>query len=201
MTEFTIKDSGGRAEFAGGMVRDTEDDKLDYTSCLYGPLFERWMAHTTKGREKYPDTADGVPNWTLGAGDPLILARARRSAFRHFMAYMRGETDEDHAAGVVFNLNLAEFIKESLVPNAKLAEFPAESGLDAFYDAEFAKTGADPDVFTDEVKQAVVDINRQLRVIPGGSQDTMTPESQGLRAQAARERLARSRTLITPDTV
>ncbi|MCZ2111133.1 MAG: hypothetical protein LC118_16440 [Dehalococcoidia bacterium] len=114
MSEFTIKDSGARQEFDGGMVRDTEEGKIDFTSCLYGPMFRRWNDHLTKGRAKYPDREDGTPNWTLGAGNTDVLARAKRSAFRHFIAWLSGERDEDHAAGVFFNINLAEFIEDSL---------------------------------------------------------------------------------------
>ena len=112
MSSFEIKDSGARAEFDGGMVRDVEDDKIDYTSACYGPMFKRWMSHTTKGRAKYSDSEDGTPNWLLGTGDPEVLARGKRSAFRHFMAWLAGETDEDHASGVLFNINLVEACTE-----------------------------------------------------------------------------------------
>lgn len=95
------------------MVRDTAEGKIDYTSVLVGPMFYRWADHVTKGRKKYPDPKPGVPNWTLAAG-PEELARARASAFRHFVQWISGETDEDHAAAVMFNINLAEYVKERM---------------------------------------------------------------------------------------
>lgn len=106
MSDFTTKDSGARADLANGMVRDTEDSKPDYTLLLDGPMFERWCALLGRGAAKY-----GAHNWTkaLASTDPearaKTLARFRRSAFRHFMQWLHGDRDEDHAAAVIFNLN------------------------------------------------------------------------------------------------
>lgn len=109
MSEFEIKDSGARHNFDSGMMRDTEDNKTDYTSLVHGPMMERWAEHATKGRAKYPDVALGVPNWTQADG-PAELQRFKRSAFRHMLQWLRGETDEDHAAAVMFNIDGAEFV-------------------------------------------------------------------------------------------
>lgn len=119
MSEFAIKDSGKRQEFDGGMVRDTEDDKLDYTNLLqwFEPMGTRYAAHMTKGRTKYPDPEPGVPNWTLADITPEAEQRFRRSASRHFKQWLAGETDEDHAAAVLFNINGAEYVKERLGRN------------------------------------------------------------------------------------
>lgn len=108
--EFEIKDSGARESFEGGMVRDTADDKVDYSNVAYGPMLYRWAQHCTRGREKYPDPAPGVPNWTLAKGMVEHL-RFKASAFRHFMAWFWGLRDEDHAAGVFFNVNGAEYTR------------------------------------------------------------------------------------------
>lgn len=103
---FTTKDSGTRSELANGMVRDSEDDKADYTLVLDGPLFERWVALLGRGARKYRPR-----NWCLAlqatdrAAREKTKERFRRSAFRHFMQWMRGDVDEDHAAAVYFNLN------------------------------------------------------------------------------------------------
>lgn len=115
MSAYTIKDSGARQEFAGGMVRDTQEGKADYVSMRLGPMFKRWAAHLTAGRAKYPDVEVGVPNWTLAAGLEEY-ERARASAARHFEAWLAGERDEDHAAGVFFNINLAEYVLDRLYP-------------------------------------------------------------------------------------
>jgi hypothetical protein len=110
LSGFAIKDSGERQQFASGMVRDTQGGKTDYWRALDGPMFERWAEHLTKGAVKYPDVAPLVPNWTLAEGAEEI-ARFKASALRHFLQWFRGETDEDHAAAVFFNINGAEHVK------------------------------------------------------------------------------------------
>lgn len=103
---FKIKDSGERVEFPGGMVRDVTDGKTDWSLVADGPMLQRWAEHLTRGAGKY-----GRGNWLLASGD-AEYQRARESAFRHFMQWWYGETDEDHAAAVVFNINQAEYIKD-----------------------------------------------------------------------------------------
>lgn len=107
---FEIKDSGKREEFQSGMVRDTTDGKTNFLRVLEGPMFDRWAAHLSKGAVKYPDIAPGVANWTLANGEPE-LSRFKESAMRHFRQWLRGDTDEDHAAAVLFNINGAEYVK------------------------------------------------------------------------------------------
>jgi hypothetical protein len=114
---FTIKDSGERREFEGGMVRDTDDDKINFVSLLFGPMLRRWADHLTKGRKKYPDPKPGVPNWTLAEGEEEYH-RFRESAFRHFIAWLNDERDEDHAAGVFFNVNGAEYVRDKMTRSA-----------------------------------------------------------------------------------
>jgi hypothetical protein len=107
---YEIKDSGERAKFASGMVRDTQAGKLDWWRLFVGPMAERLVAHVTKGAVKYPDVELGVPNWTLAAGDAELF-RFKASAARHFVQWLRGDADEDHAAAVEFNINGAEYVK------------------------------------------------------------------------------------------
>lgn len=109
--EFSVKDSGKRHNFAGGMVRDTQEGKLDWWRLLIGPMPRRWVDHVTKGAQKYPDVAPGTPNWTLAAGEEEYH-RFRASAFRHFIQWWNGERDEDHAAAVFFNINGAEYVRD-----------------------------------------------------------------------------------------
>jgi hypothetical protein len=105
---FVVKDSGQRESFAGGMVRDVTTGKVDYTLVLDGPMFERWAAHLTKGAVKY-----GRGNWLLAEGE-AERQRFRESAFRHFIQWMRGDDDEDHAAATMFNINGHEELKSRL---------------------------------------------------------------------------------------
>jgi hypothetical protein len=101
------------------MVRDTAAGKVDFRRVLDGPMLDRWAAHLSKGAVKYPDVGPGVPNWTLAAG-PAELDRFKQSAFRHFLQWLRGDVDEDHAAAVFFNINGAEYVEgQSLEPAAE----------------------------------------------------------------------------------
>jgi hypothetical protein len=88
------------------MVRDTEDGKTDYTLILDGPMFDRWAEHMTKGAKKYARR-----NWMQATGE-AELERFERSALRHFLQWLRGDRDEDHAAAVIFNINGAEYVRE-----------------------------------------------------------------------------------------
>lgn len=108
MSDFVVKDSGKREEFSGGMVRDVEESKTDYTLVLDGPMFERWAVHLTKGAKKY-----AARNWMKAEGE-VELERFKRSALRHFLQWFRGENDEDHASGCYFNINGAEYVKERI---------------------------------------------------------------------------------------
>lgn len=108
---FTIKDSGQRASFESGMVRDTTEGKIEWHRVSDGPMLKRWAVHLTKGKQKYNDVKPGVPNWTLASGDEE-KQRFRQSAYRHFMQWYNGDQDEDHAAATYFNINGYEYTKE-----------------------------------------------------------------------------------------
>jgi hypothetical protein len=95
-------------EFDSGMVRDTTEGKVDYGLVLDGPMFKRWAVHMTKGAVKYAKR-----NWMKARGQQE-LDRFRESALRHFLQWYDGDTDEDHAAAVMFNINGAEFVKEQM---------------------------------------------------------------------------------------
>jgi dATP/dGTP diphosphohydrolase len=112
MADFLTKDSGARKEFPTGMRRDINDGKPRYDLVIplqmQEPLLKRWAELMARGADKY-----GERNWekagTLEEGE-----RYRDSAFRHFMQWFMGETDEDHAAAVFFNIQGAEYVKEQL---------------------------------------------------------------------------------------
>lgn len=110
---FQIKDSGERATFSSGMIRDTEIGKTDFTTIFDGPMADRYAAHLSKAKAKYPDLPDGTPNW-MQANGPAELIRFRKSAFRHFRQWLRGDRDEDHAAAVYFNVNGFEYVRDRM---------------------------------------------------------------------------------------
>lgn len=121
---FVTKDSGERAEFASGMQRDTESGKARFDLMLpegvkYEDQFLTRIAELmARGAEKYEDR-----NWEK-ADSVAELNRMKSSAFRHFMQWMCGETDEDHAAAVVFNLLAYETTKQKI--EEPLAEWEKE---------------------------------------------------------------------------
>ena len=105
---FTVTDSGERELFDSGMVRDTETGKVDLTYVIHGPMLVRWAEHMMKGAVKYDRE-----NWMQAAGT-AELERFKRSAFRHLVQWLLGETDEDHAAAILFNVNGFEYVKERM---------------------------------------------------------------------------------------
>jgi hypothetical protein len=111
--EFVIKDSGKREEFTGGMVRDTDEGKTYWSLVADGPMLRRWAVHLTKGAVKYVKR-----NWMKATGE-AEYDRFRESAFRHFMQWYYGERDEDHAAAVFFNINGAEYVRETIEASPK----------------------------------------------------------------------------------
>lgn len=113
ITKFSIKDSGKRHEFASGSLRDTAEGKIKWSRITFGPMMRRWAAHLTKAEAKYPDPTPGVPNFSLISTEEERI-RYRESAFRHFMSWFNGETDEDHAAATFFNINGVEIINNKL---------------------------------------------------------------------------------------
>lgn len=106
-----LKDSGERKLFDSGMIRDTATDKprFDLVIPLGIPYKElmltRWAELLRKGAIKYAER-----NWELADSDAEVN-HALASAFRHFMQWFSGETDEDHAAAVFFNINEVETIR------------------------------------------------------------------------------------------
>lgn len=116
MGEFVTKDSGARASFDSGMVRDTNDGKTLWHLVASGPMLRRWAELLTRGAVKYD-----ADNWMKARGQEE-LNRFRESAFRHFMQWFLGDTDEDHAAAVMFNINGAEYVKGQIALVRSIAD-------------------------------------------------------------------------------
>lgn len=107
MSEFITKDSGERQEFTSGMVRDTSTDKPRY-DLLDFPMLKRWAELMARGAKKY-----GENNWKKATGTPE-LNRFKESALRHMFQWLEGDTTEDHASAVFFNIAGAEMVKDKL---------------------------------------------------------------------------------------
>ena len=124
--DFVVKDSGQRVNFESGMVRDVATDKIDYELPLNGPMFDRWADHLTKGAVKYPDPVPGAANWMRASGVEEQI-RFRKSAVRHFRQWLRGDTDEDHAAAIFFNVNGFEYVN-TVVKDSRTMPWPLARG-------------------------------------------------------------------------
>lgn len=102
--DFETKDSGERAVFDSGMQRDTEAGKprFDLMFPLDVPYDEQMLTRLAalygRGSVKYD-----ARNWEK-ANSVEEMERMKSSAFRHFMQWFCGESDEDHAAGAMFNI-------------------------------------------------------------------------------------------------
>lgn len=115
--DYQTKDSGKRYIEDSGFNRDTNDNKPRFELIIpKGVPYDKTLLYRlamlmTRGFVKY-----GYRNWEK-ADSETALQRAEESAFRHFMQWLCGEEDEDHAAAVLFNINMAETIKHKLSEN------------------------------------------------------------------------------------
>ena len=105
--EYMIKHEGDEQVYSTGMRRNTDKGKVNYR-LIHIPFLTRFATHLTKGAEIH-----GKNNWKLACTQEE-LDRFEESAFRHLMQYLSGETDEDHASAVVFNLMCAEYVREKI---------------------------------------------------------------------------------------
>lgn len=109
--KFVTKDSGKREQFDSGMQRDTQEGKARWDLLFPQdvPYNEQFLTRVAellaRGAEKYD-----ARNWEQAAGE-VELDRFKSSALRHMMQWAAGDTDEDHASAVVFNLLGAETLR------------------------------------------------------------------------------------------
>lgn len=100
--------------YESGMKREPQKGRerfdLITPACLpYNKtMLYRWAMLMAKGCEKY-----GERNWEQATGNEELY-RFKESAFRHFMKWMQGMTDEDHAAAVMFNISGCEMVKAKM---------------------------------------------------------------------------------------
>lgn len=123
-SQFQVKDSGERKEFASGMVRDTTTGKARPDLVRDGPMYQRWVNHLTAGAVKY-----AARNWMQAAGAEEYN-RFLESADRHFNIWITWMLQginiedpsnptteplvEDHAAAIFFNVNGACYVADKM---------------------------------------------------------------------------------------
>jgi hypothetical protein len=89
-----VKDSGTRETYASGAMRDNRTGKGRFD--LISPIFLRRLAiRLEEGALKYSPR-----NWEKG----MSASRYLDAVMRHTSQILDGETDEDHAAAVAFNI-------------------------------------------------------------------------------------------------
>lgn len=94
---FVIKDSGKRVKFDSGFNRDTGENKPRY-DLIPHELLTRLAIHYTNGAKKYDEN-----NWRK-ANSEIEYNRFIASAWRHFIAFIRGDKDEDHGIACIWNI-------------------------------------------------------------------------------------------------
>lgn len=87
-------DNGEVRRYEGGGVRDSNKGKPRY-DLIPSVALKRMAELYRKGAEHY-----GEHNWEKGITRDSFV----ESAWRHWMAYLLGETNEDHLASLVFNV-------------------------------------------------------------------------------------------------
>lgn len=103
MSNFVVKDSGKRIDYATGARRDTDEGKPRY-DLISHHMLTRLAHHLRKGAEKYGDRnwEKGIPTWRLVA-----------SGLRHVYAYIAGDRTEDHLSAIIFNFGAIVHFEES----------------------------------------------------------------------------------------
>jgi hypothetical protein len=104
---FIVKESIDVKENPSGMHRGSNEGKPNYR-LIHIPFLTRFAVHLGKGAKIY-----GKGNWKK-ANSQEELEHAEESAERHLMQWLDGERDEDHAMAVVFNIMVAEHVREKL---------------------------------------------------------------------------------------
>lgn len=107
-----IKDSGNRAEFSSGAVRDLGEGK-GRCDLLPACALLRLARHYEAGAKKYQER-----NWEKGIPAHSFLD----SALRHIFKYMDGAKDEDHLIAALWNLCGLVWVEEK---QPELMDIPA----------------------------------------------------------------------------
>jgi hypothetical protein len=119
MNKYTTKDNGEKETFDSGFVRDVADNKPRFDLLIpegipYNEqILTRFAELMSRGAKKY-----SARNWEK-ANTMEEAKRCQESASRHFIQWMSGETDEDHAAAIYYNIMAYETIVCKVKNNEK----------------------------------------------------------------------------------
>lgn len=88
--------------FKSGAIRDSEEEKEDYTETISWTAFKRYAKYMTACKKKY-----GAGNFKKG----MPIDAYERSLLRHVQKYMENkyeqgnvEVESDHLSAIVFNV-------------------------------------------------------------------------------------------------
>lgn len=95
-------------KWKSGFQRDSGETKVRY-DLIPLEMLERLAIHYTNGGRKY-----GFNNWRR-ANSGEEFARFQQSAWRHFVAWQRGESNEDHAMALVWNIFAYEYLRSKSI--------------------------------------------------------------------------------------
>lgn len=90
--------------YKSGYQRSDDGSKVRY-SLIPTELLTRLAIHYTNGAKMYGDR-----NW-MKANSPEEMERFKDSAWRHFIAWQEGQTDEEHGIACVWNIFAYEYLK------------------------------------------------------------------------------------------
>ena len=126
MTDFTVKDSGEREEFATGSRRDTQVGKGRYDLIPYEPLRQLAVLYE-QGAEKYGDR-----NWEKGQP----LSRYANSGTRHLQHVLNADVDENHPIQAAWNMLAIAYTVDKIRKGELPRELDDIGYIDALEDAE-----------------------------------------------------------------
>lgn len=113
--EFVLKHGDEMSHHSDGVVRDTTKGKVKFPLVFpkgvakKDQLFWRVAMLYTTGGERYGDR-----NWENSEGEDT-LAHHEEALWRHFMSfYFEEDTEEDHAAAIVWNINAVELTRRKI---------------------------------------------------------------------------------------
>lgn len=144
-----IKDSGNRTDFGTGAVRDIQKGKGRADLLPIDVMF-MLAEYYEAGCQKYGDR-----NWEKG----IPMATYMNSAFRHYFKELRGDTDENHAIAMIWNmccyLQTKIWIEKGILPQFLRKSMPPS---EAERRMMYVKSVPEPDkkIFSKEEMEAAI---------------------------------------------
>lgn len=95
--------SKGHKVFKSGLKKEVTKVLKPRFDLIPSSVLERVAAQFAHGAQKY-----GENNWKLGTGDEIEIFK--QAAFRHIFQWADGKKDEDHAAALLTDVIMYEYL-------------------------------------------------------------------------------------------